>query len=469
MPSRNEDGVLTVTEEYPPSPKQLQFFKTCADADAEEILFDGAIRSGKTQAACRLIAAWAWHFGGPNWKFCIIRKTYRELADSTQAAFMRGDGKMPPACPPELVKSYKAKDEVVELKNGAQIMFRSAENAYDAEDKIKNVTLAGFFIDQVEELDTGEYFGLYETLLSRLSDPRGPQKALLVANPGPEDHWVYKRFVGERTKEPQTRRVSVTLLDNAPNLGASYVRRMLRRKETNPLFYRRYILGEWGAFGGKRFAAWDPRRHVVDPFEVPPGWEIVQGIDYGWAHPTAAVWCAIDFDGRWWVVAEHVESERPVSHHAQQIRKTEQKLNIAPSSRWLDPSCWARKSEYQSTAIEFAEYGIDCGKAQNERISGWNRIDEMLNHEMKDGEPQLRIFSTCENLIDEMRSLKIKEGTDDVEKEHDDAADALRYAIMSRMPIPIRDEDEDELPMRDQVARAIFERATGKRQKLRLS
>jgi PBSX family phage terminase large subunit len=468
LPTQTENGVLTVREEYPPSKKQLQFFKTCADPEAEEILFDGAIRSGKTQAACRLIAAWAWNFGGPNWKFCVMRKTYRELADSTQAAFIRGDGKMPPACPPELVKRYLAKDEVVELKNGAQIMFRSAENAYDAEDKIKNVTLAGFFIDQVEELDGGDYFGLYETLLSRLSDPRGPQKALLVANPGPEDHWVYKRFVSNKTREPQTRRVSVTLLDNAGNLGASYVRRMLRRKETNPLFYRRYIIGEWGAFGGKRFACWDPARHVVTPFPIQPGWEIVQGIDYGWAHPTASVWCAIDYEGRWWVVAEHYQRERPVSYHAQEIRKLERDLNIPPSSRWLDPSCWARRSEYQSTAMEFAEYGIDCGKAQNDRISGWNRVDEMLTDDLADGEPRLRVFNTCENLIDEMRSLKIKEGTDDVEKEHDDACDALRYAIMSRMPTPILEEEEEELPIRDRLAQAILDRAR-KPEKLRLS
>lgn len=463
-----EDGTLVVREQHPPSKKQLEFFKATTDPLAEEVLFDGAIRSGKTQAACRLIAAWAWHFGGANWKFVVIRKTYRELADSTQAAFLRGDGRMPPACPPELVKRYLAKDEVVELKNGAQILFRSAENAFDAEDKIRNVTLAGFFIDQVEELDGPDYYQFYETLLSRLSDPRGPQKALLVANPGPEDHWVYKRFVDEQTKEPQTRRVSVTLLDNAANLGMSYVQRMLRRKESNPLFYRRFIIGEWGAFGGKRFSCWDAKLHVCPPFEIPPGWEVVQGIDYGWAHPTAAVWLAIDYDGRWWAVAEHTQNERPVSFHVKMIKEIESDMGLSPSSRWLDPSCWARKSEFQSTAMEFAEYGIDCGKAQNDRISGWNRLDEMLGEAMKDGYPRLRIFSTCPKLIEELPNLKIKDGTDDVEKERDDASDALRYAIMSRMPVPIREDEEEELPLREQMVRNIIERSR-RQEKLRMS
>src|SRR4030095_11953002 len=209
-------------------------------------------------------------------------------------------------------------------------------------------------------------------------------------------------------------------------------------------------------------------KHVAKPFPVPPAWEVVQGIDYGWAHPTAGIWCAIDYDGRWWVVGEHYVRERPVSFHAQQMRKLERHLNIPPSSRWLDPSCWAKRSEFQSTAMEFAEYGIDCGKAQNDRISGWNRIDEMLTDERSDGLPRRRVFNGCENLIDEMRSLKIKEGTDDVEKEHDDASDALRYAIMSRMPTPILEEEEEELSLRDQLAQTILSRArnTGK---LRLS
>jgi PBSX family phage terminase large subunit len=453
------DGTLVVREEFPPTIKQRQFYETCNEAESEEILFDGAVRSGKTQAACRLIAAWAWHYGGSNWKFAILRKTYRELADSTQAAFWRGDGKMPPACPPELVQRYLAKDETVILKNGAQVIFRSAEVAREAEDKIRNITLAGFFIDQVEEFEGPDYFHLYETLLSRCSDPRGPQKGLLVANPGPEDHWVYKRFVNPETRDPQTRRVSVTLFDNEQNLTRGYVRRMLRRETSNPIFYRRYILGEWGAFGGKRFPNWNPEVHVVEPFDIPSGWEIVLGIDYGWAQPTAAIWCAIDFDGRWWVVAEHYEKEKPISYHAQRMKEIERDLNIAPSSIWLDPSTWARKSEYESPGMEFADFGIYAGRAQNDRLGGWNRIEELMTEQMDDGMPRLRIFNTCKSLIAEIPSLKVRMGTDDVEKENDHASDALRYAIMSRMPTPIeQEEDEEDLTLADKFARRIAQR-----------
>lgn len=448
-----ENGTLVISDEYPPpfhrpTDKQQEFWDACWHPDAEEILFDGAIRSGKTQAACKLIASWAWKYGGPNWKFVVMRKTYRELEDSTKAAFLRGDGKMPPGCPPALVASYRAKDEMVVLRNGAEILFRSAENPSDTEDKLRNVTLAGFFIDQVEELGGDAYFQMYETLISRMSDPRGPRKAILVANPGPEDHWVYKRFVDPRLRDqyPWTRRVHVKLDENAHNLPESYIRSMSRRESTNNMWYRRFILGEWGAFGGKRFQVWDPAKHVVEPFAIPSDWEIVCGIDYGWANPTAAIYVAIDYENRWWVVAEHYERELPISAHVKSMREIEKNLGLNVGSYWLDPSTWARRSEYESPGMEFADYGLFAGRAQNDRLGGWNRIDEMLGDTMEDGFPRLRIFNTCENLIRELPSAQIKDGTDDIDKDkgNDHALDALRYAIMSRQPHPEEEDEEDE-------------------------
>lgn len=474
MAAEVEKGIKIIRDEFPapyhaPTPKQTEFWRACQQPLQDEILFDGAIRSGKTQAACKMIASWAWEHGGPNWRFVIMRRTYRELEDSTKAAFLRGDGQMPPACPPGLILKEKKQDEMCILLNGAEILFRSAENPAETEDKLRNVTLAGFFIDQVEELDSDEYMHMYETLLSRCSDPRGPRKAILVANPGPEDHWVHRRFVDPKTSPPETARVHVTLEQNAWNLPESYVTKMRRTEQTNNMWFRRYIQGEWGAFGGKRFTAWDPSVHVINPLPIDPNWEIVQGIDYGWSHPTAAIWCAIDYSGRWYVVAEHYASQLPISQHARAMRETEEMLDIPPSSRWLDPSTWAKRSEYESPGLEFADYGIHAAKAQNDRLGGWNRIDEMLTMRMADGLPRLQVFSTCENLIREIPSLRCAVNAqgqiqDDVDKSRggDDASDALRYAIMSRMPHPIMVEEEEEEDPRERRTKRLIEKARGR-------
>jgi PBSX family phage terminase large subunit len=459
---------LVVRDEWParssgPTAKQQEFWAACAERGAEEILFSGSIRGGKTQAAAKQIVAWAWRYPGT---YLVMRRTYRELADSTQKAILRGDGNMPPALPPQLIrggsleKGYRAKDEIVYLANGAEIIFRSCEDALATIDKIKNITLGGFLIDQVEELESDRYFELYQTMVGRLSHPGTPRKGLLVANPASESHWVYRRFVDPVRRKDYTRYVHVTLFDNEENLPDNYVRSLQRREHEDKHWYDRYVLGKWGAFGGKRFKIWDPAIHVVEPFgPIPQEWEIVEAIDYGYKHATCCLWLAIDFEGRWWVIGEHYERERPVSYHARAIKNTRTALNISPSSIWLDPSAWALRGEYEAPAMEFFDYGIVAAKAQNDRLGGWNRIDELLTEKMpRDDLPRLRIFNSCQNLIRELPALRIKDGTDDVEKEDDHAPDALRYAVMSRAPAPLRPEEEEESDWSDEYARSLVAR-----------
>lgn len=419
-----------------PTAKQEEFFQLVGDPDAEEIMFDGAIRSGKSQAATQMLVAWAVAFPG-TW-YVVMRMTYRELEDTTKRLMLYGEGGLPPALPEELYGTgYMKTDNMVRLHNGSHILFRSAENAHDAAAKIRGLNLSGFFIDQVEELEDDAYLHLYETLLGRLSSPLGPRKALLSANPGPETHWAYDRFVNPDTRQKQCRYVHATLEDNQEHLPRRYFERMMKTKETSPDFYERYIIGKWGAFEGKRFRCWRPEDHLCDPFPIPSQWEVVEGMDYGWANPTCVIWIAVDHSGRYYAVAEHYASERPVSWHCDKIREIRSGFALAPSSSWLDPTAWAQRGEYESPAFEFQEYGIHPGKAQNDRPGGWNRVDELLSSRMSDGKPRLQVFrDRCPNLVRELPSLKIKDGTDDVEKRNDHAPDALRYAVMSRPLVP---------------------------------
>ena len=85
----------------------------------------------------------------------------------------------------------------------------------------------------------------------------------------------------------------------------------------------------------------------------------------------------------------------------------------------------------------------------------------MLTERMADGKPRLQVFNTCTNLIREIPSLRIKAGTDDVDKDlhNDHAADALRYAIMSRMPHPSLRHVVEEPDLREERARRLIEKA----------
>lgn len=444
---RGERGVtMRVRDAFIPNRKQIEFFQSCNDPMADEILYDGSIRAGKTQACCKQIIAWAWQYGG---RYVVARKTYPELRDSTMAVMLRGEGGMPPGCPPELVKEYRAGDRELHLKNGAEILFRNLESAEEGRAKLRNISLNGFFIDQVEELDGEEWGEFYEELLGRLSDPRGPGKMLLAANPGPTDHWVWRRFIDPEHRErfPQTRYVHCTLYDNEENLDPKYFATRIRTKTQNPEYYKRMVLGEWGAFGGKRFKCWDPTRNVIDPVTIPRHWEVIEAVDYGYAHPFCCLWVAIDERERYYVVGEHYERERPVSHHAKMIHAIRDSLGVQPEVMWADPSIFDERGGYASVAAEMNDYGLAPAKANRDRLGGWNRIEEMLTREIE-GAAQLRVFSTCRHLIKELPNLRFKDNSDDVEKVNDHASDALRYAVMSRPPAPELPGEDEEFDMR---------------------
>jgi hypothetical protein len=332
------------------------------------------------------------------------------------------------------------------------------------------------FIDQVEELDSAtSYEAMYDTMISRLSDPRGPGKMYLAANPGRTSHFAYKRIHEEsEDRLPETRYVHVTLHDNKQYLDPKYYERQLRMKKRNPEWYDRFIEGKWGAFGGKRFKNFRATSPwVIDPFPVPKHWTVIEAIDYGFRKPTVCTSMAIDPFGLHYIVAEHAAAETAVSQHAAAIKALREEHNIPPSATYLDPSAWAQAREFQSVALEFDEHGIDCARAQNDRLGGWNRIEEFLNTSIPDPYmegvpfderplvPRLRFFAgRCPLLLKELPNLVLKDGSDDVEKKDDHASDTLRYLLMSHEPPPLIDESVvADIDRRSEYAQRRIDRA----------
>lgn len=462
---------LVVRHGVTPNPRQHEFSRLCDTAPAQShIGYGGAIRTGKSQAGAGKLVGWAYQHGGD---YVVSRKTYRRLEDSTKAVFLRGDGGLPPAIPYDFFRTGVADYQVGENQivgegqgGGFKIMFRSLEQPKEAIDLIKNITLAGYMIDQIEELDDDAYEELYDTFQGRLSHPSGPRKGIGISNPGPEDHWYHRRVVDEATKDKRAFYVHTTLHDNAANLDPEYVASMMETEQTKPDWFNRFILGKWGAFGGKRFKCWNPEIHLVDPFPIPPEWTVIEGIDYGWAHYLVYLVVALDPFNRLYVFGEIAVRETPVSVVAKRIKEMRRDLNYSPSATWLDPNAWTTRAQFASPAMEFMEHGIHVGEAQNDRLGGWNRIEELLTEIVPDPDkpedrklarPQMTVMrGRAPQLVKELPNLRIKDGTDDVEKKNDDAADTLRYIINSYTvppPVPPKSREDEHLERKLREAR----------------
>jgi PBSX family phage terminase large subunit len=448
-------GALVVERAF--TPIQLEFLAATEDPAVNEILFDGSIRAGKSQACCWRVFKWALAHGGT---YLIARNSYPELRDSTRKVFVDGDGGLPPTCPRELVVDFNKTENVLHIRRPdggepAEIIFRAIGD--DGLGRVKNISLAGAFIDQAEELDEGRAGeAMYDEILGRLSDPRGPRKMILASNPGSTLHWVYRRFVKAATREPQTRRVHCVLTDN-PTLPADYMGRMLATKSTRPHWYRARILGEWGSFEGAAYTEFEERVHVVRPFEIPLHWPRFESLDFGANNPTAwLVWVA-DEDGNVVVVDEYYGPGLASAHAVEIVARRER---WGTSVCYADPSIWAahgltnRWGRPASIADELGEHGVSgLVRANNDRRAGYLRLLELLRVEQGriapawarvpenvGGAPRLFVSERCVNLVEQLRNAPVKkDGKDAAELVDPDwesrlghAHAAARYGAMTR-------------------------------------
>jgi hypothetical protein len=298
--------------------------------------------------------------------------------------------------------------------------------------KILNLSLGGALVDQVEELDGGPSGErLFDTLLGRLSDPRGARKLLCVANPAGLTSWQYRRLIDQQTRDAGVRRVHFTLWDNANNLPEDYVAAMEATRATRPAWFASFIEGRWGAFEGQAFAEFSEHIHVVDPFAVPAHWARFESMDHGAASPTAWYVWAADEDGNLLVFGEHYRANMLVSQHAAEVLGLRKAWH--PGGDWgsrnpivyADPSTGAtlglcKWGEPASVKTEYAEHGIHLTGANNDRAAGYARLLELLHvgpgrlapswasvPGSAGGSPRLFVFRSCRNLIGQLQSAPV--------------------------------------------------------------
>jgi hypothetical protein len=100
----------------------------------------------------------------------------------------------------------------------------------------------------------------------------------------------------------------------------------------------------------------------------------------------------------------------------------------------LDASCWNKSGIGPSIANSIIATGIRFVPSNRDRIGGKVELHRRLSIKEKTGEPQLKIFANCHNLIRTLPTIPYaKNNAEDVDTKTDDHAyDALRYMVMTR-------------------------------------
>jgi hypothetical protein len=190
------------------------------------------------------------------------------------------------------------------------------------------------------------------------------------------------------------------------------------RRVMSPTRYKMMYEGKFGRPEGMIYDCWKPGEHVVEPFELPVGWERLGGLDFGYNHPTAGAFVARDGDGVYYLYAEHRESEKTLLYHS-----TVLKAKMGGMFKWWgDPSAKQQLRELQ-------QMGIPIQPANNDVKAGIDTVYSLM------AAGRFKVFNTCKWFLDELEGYVWKKGDlgfeDQPVKERDDLMDAVRYALHS--------------------------------------
>jgi PBSX family phage terminase large subunit len=246
-------------------------------SDADGIIADGAIRSGKTVCMSLAFIQWSMHsFNGQNFGMC--GKTVGSFRRNVLSVLKQ----MLPA------RGYTIRDRRTD--NLVVISRGSTENYYyifggkdeGSQDLVQGITMAGILLDEIALMP--ESFVNQATGRCSVDG----SKFWCNCNPAGPGHWFKKQWIDERQK----RNLLYLHFTMEDNLSLSEQIRARYRAMYTGIFYRRYILGQWCLAEGLVYE-FDPERHVTHDLPECGEWYI--SCDYGTLNPfSAGLWCVRD-------------------------------------------------------------------------------------------------------------------------------------------------------------------------------
>jgi len=172
----------------------------------------------------------------------------------------------------------------------------------------------------------------------------------------------------------------------------------------------------------------------VQAFPIPAHWPRLNGIDFGWDHPTAAVQIAWDRDSDCIYVTQ--------AHRLRQAIPVVHASVIKPWGAWV-PTAWPHDGEQtekgngEQLASQYAAAGLLMLKKRATFEDGTNGVEaglmEMLGR-MESG--RFKVFAHLGDWFQEFKLYHRKDGK--VVKKLDDLMSATRYAVMMKRKAIVR-------------------------------
>ncbi len=173
---------------------------------------------------------------------------------------------------------------------------------------------------------------------------------------------------------------------------------------------------------------------MIDPIPIEEHWPRIAAIDFGWDHPTAVVWCAIDNETDTFYVYDcHRASKASPAVHAETINQRPRFIPIAyphDGNRRDSMGNPGLAEQYRSHGCNFLLEHFTNPPALGQ-TKGSNSIEEGLMAMIQYMEDdRFKVFNTLGDWFEEFRMYHRKQGK--VVPIRDDLMSATRYAFQSQ-------------------------------------
>jgi phage terminase large subunit len=325
------------------------------------------------------------------------------------------------------------------LRNGSRIELKGAENP----DSLRGVKLRGLVIDEIASIRNWDWLWS-EVLRPTLTDYEAP--AIFISTPKGFNHFHDLYLQGQGLGSYKSWRFNS--YDN-PYIPKEEIDQA-KKELTEDTFAQEY-LADFRKFTGLVYKEFQREVHVIEPFNIPEGWQVFRGFDFGSTNPTVIVWIAVDGDDNWFIVSEHYATGGTIDYHAGICNSNPFSKRVAQT--YGDPSGAQWISEFAQRGIYITSANKEVGTSFNSWVRfGIEKVAEKLkaipgkntasiSRYNQTGECGLYVFSNCINTIREFETYRWKEKgvsqaqdlnePDVPEKANDHAMDALRYFAVS--------------------------------------
>lgn len=284
-----------------------------------------------------------------------------------------------------------------------------------------------------------------------------PIRIRASGNPGNPGHlWVKQRFIDPA---PQG---MVPVIDEKTGLLRIFIPARLddniRLMEQDPQYenrlknlpealYKAYRWGDWDVFVGQAIGEWDPRRHIIEPFDIPGNSRWYMTFDWGYGRPFSTGWWTQQenkvvraYEWYGWTGTPNEGLRLTDSEVAEGILTREARWGINSSSvtRWGGRDCFNKKPNYlgggqgPSTADVFRSHGINIRPGDDDRHKKLAAFHNRLR--ITDDGPGMVVFKTCEQFIRTIPALVVdRNDPEDIDTDCEDHVyDEACHIVMAK-------------------------------------